>query len=347
MSKAVKAVGRAVSSVVTGAVKVVQAVVAPVVNVVKEVAKPVVQVVQAVAKPIVQAVAAVAKPVIEAVKSVASSKLGKVVLTAAAVYFGGAALAGGLGTMGTSTSFLSGMGTGVANAASSLSSAWSATMAGNFSQAGSALASGIQGQTAGGLVAGVNAATPAIGGAVAQNGVGAFTGATATGLPTVAADAANVLAPTAKAATDAAGAASGGLSPIGQYGLITGGMQLAGGVISGIGQQKALEDQRSYEQQLAQQSRDRYTSSVDDYLAQATERAARNAKEQTPYTGNGTSSLNYDPVAEARSISERQRQQMEQYYQQQPTGLVARGMQYTQPTTNNNFPTYNPYYFRG
>lgn len=328
MSKVVKSVTRAVSNVVKGVVNVVKAVAAPVVNVVKNVAKAAVEVVKT-----------VAKPVVEAVKAVASSKLGKVVLTAAAIYFGGAALAGAMGTIGTSTSFLSGMGAGVANAASSLSTAWSATMAGNFSQAGSALASGIQGQTAGNLMAGAagNAGASAVAGATptvqtaAQMGEGFAADMAASG-----------------AKPTSSGLVSGVWNSMGdrtKAAVISGGTQLIGGVVSGIGQQKAMEEQRNYEQQLADQARNRYTSSVDEFLAQAKKGAERYAPGQPP--SGAAQSPNYDAVAEARAISERQRQEMEQYYQQQPTGLVARGMQFTQPTTNNNFPIYNPYYFRG
>ena len=62
MSKVVSGIGNAVSSVVKGAVK---------------------------------AVSGIAKNVGGLVKSIASSKLGKAVLIAAAIYFGGAALSGG------------------------------------------------------------------------------------------------------------------------------------------------------------------------------------------------------------------------------------------------------------
>ena len=90
MSKVVSAVGNAVSSVVKGVVNVVKSVASGVGNL---------------------------------VKSIAKSPLGKALLIAGAVYFGGAALAGGFGSSAAGGSFLSGMGTGVSSAASSLSSA--------------------------------------------------------------------------------------------------------------------------------------------------------------------------------------------------------------------------------
>lgn len=108
MSSVVKAVGNAVSSVVKGAV-----------NVVKD----------------------VAKGVGNFAKQIGSSTLGKAVLLAATIYFGGAAIAGGYGGFATGGAggILSGMGAGVSSAASSLSSAWTSAMAGNFAEAGSTL----------------------------------------------------------------------------------------------------------------------------------------------------------------------------------------------------------------
>ena len=75
------------------------------------------------------------------VKSIASSNLGKAILIAGAIYFGGAALAGGYGSAATGGSFFTGMGAGVSSAASSLSSAWTSAMAGNFAEAGSTIGS--------------------------------------------------------------------------------------------------------------------------------------------------------------------------------------------------------------
>lgn len=108
MSSVVKGVGDAITGVVKGAV-----------NLVKDVAKGVGNV----------------------VKSIASTPVGKALLIAATVYFGGAAIAGGYGGFATGGvgGILEGAGAGVSSAASSLSSAWGSLLQGNFSEAGSTL----------------------------------------------------------------------------------------------------------------------------------------------------------------------------------------------------------------
>ena len=108
-----------------------------------------------VVKGVGRAVSKVVKGVTNVVKKVAKSKLGKIVLTAAAIYFGGAALAGGFqgaaagqGFLGSISSGLSGAAQGVANAWSSLGTAASQALGGNFANAGNALSTGFQGGTA-------------------------------------------------------------------------------------------------------------------------------------------------------------------------------------------------------
>jgi hypothetical protein len=106
-------------------------------------------------KSVGRAIGKVVKGVGNAVKKVAKSKLGKVILTAAAIYFGGAALMGGMqgaaagqGFMGTISSGLSGAAQGVANAWTSLGTAATQAVGGNFANAGNALSTGFQGGTA-------------------------------------------------------------------------------------------------------------------------------------------------------------------------------------------------------
>lgn len=74
-------------------------------------------------------------------KQIWDSKIGKAIVIAGAIYFGGAALAGGFGgaSAGGMGSFFSGMGAGVSSAAGSLSSAWGSALAGEFGAAGSTL----------------------------------------------------------------------------------------------------------------------------------------------------------------------------------------------------------------
>jgi hypothetical protein len=108
-----------------------------------------------VVKSVGRAVSKVVKGVTNVVKKVASSKLGKILITAAAVYFGGAALMGGIkgaaagqGFLGSLSSGLSGAAQGVANAWTSLGTAATQAVGGNFANAGNALSTGFQGGTA-------------------------------------------------------------------------------------------------------------------------------------------------------------------------------------------------------
>lgn len=97
--------------------------------------------IQGVVKGAVSVVKSIGEGVGKVVKSIASSPIGKAILIAGAIYFGGAALAGGYGSAMGGGSFFSGMGAGVSSAASSLSSAWTSAMAGNFAEAGSTIGS--------------------------------------------------------------------------------------------------------------------------------------------------------------------------------------------------------------
>jgi len=110
-----------------------------------------------VVKKIGRAVKKVVKGVVKGVKKVwkkvKESKIGRVVLTAALIYFGGAALSGmwaggsaGSGFMGTLTGGIQGAASGVANAWSGITGATASAMSGNFAQAGSQLAAGAKGQ---------------------------------------------------------------------------------------------------------------------------------------------------------------------------------------------------------
>jgi hypothetical protein len=194
MSKVVSGIGNAVSGVVKGAVK---------------------------------AVSSVTSGIGGLAKSLTSSSLGKAIVMAAAIYFGGAALSGGFGAA-EGTTFLEGMGQGVSSAANSLSSGWSSAFGSSGAAAGETAAGGAGGaggwtQTPGGMNVLANEAG---GGAADVAGKGFFS------------------------------------SDLAKYGAITAGTQVAGGLISGAGQQKALQDQRDYEAQMAQQARDRVNSNV-------------------------------------------------------------------------------------
>lgn len=305
MSKLVKSVGRAISKVVKG-----------VVNVVKKV-----------------------------VKTVTSSKIGKIILVAAAVYFGGAALSGALSSTAGSSAL-----TGISNAWTSLTTAGSQALAGNFANAASALGTGIQGGAAIAGEAGIIAS--GMGGTAASfapvstmaptsMGVAATSGAPGAALSPAASNAAFESAVTGLGKTGAGEAAKGFFSSdLAKYGAISAGTQLAGGLIQGAGAQKAQDEQRAYEEQQIAQQRARYEASVRDFSNQANSQAAAGQVIQDRYAPTA-----YDPVAEAKAIGDRYRAEYEA--RNPSTGLVARGMQTPQPMTNNNFPIYNPYYYRG
>jgi hypothetical protein len=293
-----------------------------------------------VVKSIGRAISKVVKGVTKAVKTFAKSKIGRIIITAAAIYFGGAALAGGFGSSAAGGSFLSGMGSGISSAASSLSSAWTSALSGNFGQAASTIGNswGAAGQAAGTAAtnAGATAVTAATNAAANTAGNAAFTGATETGLATLPGDAANVLA---NGAAKSPGLI-GGLSQMGQYAAISGATQLVGGAVQGYGAQKAQEDQRNYEQQQAANREAQYRASVDEFARSA------NAGAVGPGApGQYAPAQAYDPVAEAQALGARYRSEFDA--RNPTTGLVARGMQSPQPMTNNNFTVYNPYYYRG
>jgi hypothetical protein len=317
MSKAVKSVTRSVSNVVKGAVKVVTAVNKAGVSAAKSVVKNSINVVKKVASPIV-----------DAVKKIASSKLGKVLIIAATIYFGGAALAGGFGSSAAGGSFLSGMSAGVSSAATSLSSAWGSAMAGELGTAGSTIGNawGAAG-TAGGTAAGGQASA-------ALSGIdlgGAGSSPANMGTTTVAGGTPPVISPTTPPPAAGAGNMSVGEGIMGAA-KIQAGTALIGGVMQG----KAAEQQRQAELDQAQAARDRYN-------ANAGAKIFADSGSPDSSVGGGQQ---YDAMAEAQRIGEQRRAEFAAQ-QNQNTGLVARGMQFQQPTTNNNFPVYNPYYYRG
>jgi hypothetical protein len=308
-----------------------------------------------VVKGVVNVVKSVASGVGDLVKSIASSPLGKAIIIAGAIYFGGAALAGGFGSSAAGGSFLSGMGAGVSSAASTLSSAWGSAMAGNFSQAAGAVGNawGTAGAAAG-QAAGAGAMT--VGAAAAPTAVAAPTatiGAPTAGTATAAANGGvastwvpsstgmNVLASEAAAAAPAAAApAAPGFfaSDLAKYGAITAGTQVVGGMIQGAGQKAAQEDQRDYELRMAQEARDRYNANVGTSLWGSNQPV-------NPVTGMPGVNA-WDPQQAARDINAR--------YSGQPMvatvgspGVINRNISTVQPGTpmaNNNYPVYNPYY---
>lgn len=329
--------------------------------------------VASVVKGVVNVVKGAVKGVGDLVKSIASSKLGKAIIIAGAIYFGGAALAGGFGSSAAGGSFLSGMGAGVSSAASTLSSAWGSVMAGNFSQAAGAVgnawgtAGAAAGQAAGTGAMAVGSAVaptavtapsatigaPTAGTAttVANGGVGTSLGTGTGGLGIqsantlganlgtgVAGQTGSMLPASLQTAVTPAATGFASLSPLAQYGAITAGTQVVGGMIQGAGQKAAQEDQRDYELRMAQEARDRYNANVGTSLWGSNQPV-------NPVTGMPGVNA-WDPQQAARDINAR--------YSGQPMvatvgspGVINRNISTVQPGTpmaNNNYPVYNPYY---
>jgi len=318
-----------------------------------------------VVKGAVNVISDAAKGVSNLASEISKSPLGKAIVIAAAVYFGGAALAGGFGSSAAGGSFLSGMGTGVSSAASTLSGAWSGVMGGNMtlSQAASNIggAWGTAG-TAAGQAAGTGAMT--VGSAVAPGTVGAPSatiGAPTAGAPTAAVNGGITQANIGSTMGGAQGLsmpasaplASAGVTPVApvtssapgffssdlaKYGAITAGTQVVGGLIQGAGQKQAMEDQRDYELRMAQEARDRYNANVGTALWSANQPINPNT---------GLPGVNaWDPQQAARDINAR--------YAGTPgvstvgtPGLINRNLTTVPagtPMANNNYPVYNPYY---
>lgn len=242
-----------------------------------------------VVKGVGRAIGNVVKGVANVVKKVASSKFGKILVGAALVYFGGAALMGGFSGAaagGGLSGALSGAAQGVANAWTSLTGAASSALGGKFAQAGSQLSAGIQGTTT--ALQGQTAASalnPVVNEALAARTPGAYAQALGPGASAAPGSQAAMLADqtsvfgrmglsgTADAAAGA-GASGGGsgiisraasafgkLSPQAQAAAITGGTQLAGGLIQGYGMQRAQDEQ----QRLSEEQKATYNRNISGF----------------------------------------------------------------------------------
>ena len=221
------------------------------------------KVVKKIGRSIGKVVKGVAKGVKKVWKKVKQSKVLKVIATAALVYFGGAALMGGIGGAaggGGISGAISGAAQGMGNAWSSIGAAGSSAMGGNFSAAGSNLMAGVQGQT-------INAATGAVtgvasGGAnalLANTGTAAGTGAAAQGVPGFVQGATQTYGPANAVANTAVELgkqeAKKGLlgtmmsSPYTAPALISTGGNMISGYAQGAQQQEMLDQQREQEQE--------------------------------------------------------------------------------------------------
>jgi hypothetical protein len=226
-------------------------------------------------KSVGRAIGKVVKGVVNVVKKVAKSPIGKVLLAAATVYFGGAAIMGAMGgasastgVMGTIGGALKGATAGIANAWTGLTGAASAAVGGNFGAAGSSLGSGFTGAYGAGSGA-VSAANLAAAGGALPASPGAYgsvgtSGQTAAGTTLTSAPTAPLTTPpvTPPAEPGIISRAWNGLGDYGKMAAVQGATQLVGGAIQGVGQQKAMEEQRNFELQQQAEARDRYNRNV-------------------------------------------------------------------------------------
>lgn len=294
MSSVVSGIGRAVGSVVSGAVS---------------------------------AVKKVASGVGGFISQIASSKLGKAAMLAAAIYFGGAAISGGMNA-GAGTTFLDGMGTGVSEAANGLSSAWTSAMKGDFSGAGDALSKGFSGGTspAGGAISTPVGSGNAVGNQLPVQGAAAdMGGAGGVKMPASTLGQSSLSSGTGSLLTGSsvppvpppAAAPSMWGSQYTAPALISGGSAIIGGAMQG----KTLENQRDYEAQQAQLARDRYNANAGGKVF-----ATPAPTGGVPTAGAPASAGQYDPMAAVRAA---QQNNLQAYQGYRPPGLVNSNLPYT------------------
>lgn len=187
------------------------------------------KVVRSVGRAVGKVVGGIGKLVTKVTGSKTLGKIAKVVAGAALVYVTGGAIAGAVGTIGTSTSLLAGAQAGLSASWAGLTGAGSALMAGNLTGAGSALAGGWS--SAAGAGAALQTVNPAV--------LSPLTGAASTvaaPLATAAPSLAAATAPVAGAAVPAAAAGGGNML------LKMAGVQALGGMASSAMQAKAQND---------------------------------------------------------------------------------------------------------
>lgn len=228
-------------------------------------------------KKVGRSIGRVVKGAVKVVKKVAKSKVGKIIIAAAVVYFGGAAIMGamggasaGTGFMGTLSGAVQGAGTGIANAWTSLGTAATQALGGNFANAGTALSGGFQGSS---VTVGANnaltttplsfAAAPATAPSAATQTLGSATlpNGLPVGVDPNSAAVTNYLQSQSIHPAGNPGVIGGAWNSLGDYGKMAA-VQMAGNTVQGIGAQKAADEQRKYEDQQTQAALDRYNQNV-------------------------------------------------------------------------------------
>ena len=210
------------------------------------------KVVKKVTRGIKKVVKGVKKGISKVWKKVKKNKIFRAVATAALVYFGGAALMGGLSGAGAASGgfmskvggFFSGAGTGVANAWNGLTGAFSSALDGQWAQAGSQLGQGALGRSVD-TVSG--AITGAGGQALGTSKAFGIPFGPAEGMPTMAQELGLLESTVPKAAADSFWRSTGGAAAI-----MTGGQ-----MVSGYAQGRAQEEMYEREQRAIEEERRR------------------------------------------------------------------------------------------
>jgi len=238
------------------------------------------------------------------VKDFAQSKLGKTLITAAVIYFGGAALSGAFGGgAAAGTTGWAGATAGVEGAASSLSGAWTSALKGEFTQAGGQVATGFGGGAAPSAEALAGNADKAA--MLSNSGYGSTTVAGGTPPP--------ITPPATPPVTPPAASMSVGEGLMGAA-KIQAGTALIGGAMQG----KAAQDQRDAELEQARLARERYNANAGAQLWSSSQPATGGVPTATtPQYG----AFSYDPMAQAKSLNQ---QRWDEYQARQ--GLVSRNM---------------------
>jgi len=215
-------------------------------------------------KKVGRAIGKVVKGAVKVVKKVASSPIGKILLAAATIYFGGAAIMGAMGGASAGTGFMGTLSGALSGAGAGISNAW-AGLTGAFTGGGlSSLGQGFTGSYSAGSGAVQAANMAATGGGFTGGGYGSvgLQGQTASTTGLSAAGGGAGLTPPPPGGGGIISNAWNGLGEYGKMAAVQGTTQLVGGALQGAGQQKALEEQRKFELDQQQAARDRYNENV-------------------------------------------------------------------------------------
>lgn len=207
-----------------------------------------------VVKGVGRAIGKVVKGVAKVAKTIVKSKIGKVIIAAAAIYFGGAALLGAMGTAGgagAAATAGAAAGGGLSGAAAGISSAWSG-LTGAVTGGGLSSLSGVFTGGSAAAPAAIPAAANVMGSPIAAElGTATLGSAAPASLP-------SLVTPAANAATKGLIGSSIWSSPYTAPALISSGQQLIGNLVQGVGAQK----QQEHQEEMDAAARARYNTNI-------------------------------------------------------------------------------------